>query len=166
MPKRLWPCIVLLSLSSIAKEADPFVERLWNKNYLKVSNGDEIILAHLEAYGWKPNHQRLFLRRNKKVIWDKTFSQEYGAQWNSAYFIPLIPNQYIVDLNDDGLSEFAVATSHGGQAVWSNLAIVFTLRDDKIEYLKTSPINIEFSRSVYGRKSDFLNPSYKCQHCD
>ncbi len=166
MPKRLWPCIVLLSLSAIAKEADPYVETLWNKNYLKVSNEDEIILAHLESYGGKPNHQRLFLRRNKKVLWDKTFSQEYGALWNSAYFIPLIPDQFFVDLNNDGFYEFAVATYHGGQAVWNNLAIIFSLRDDKIEYLKTFPINVEFSRSVYSQKSDYLNSSFKCQDCN
>jgi hypothetical protein len=166
MPKRLWPCIVLLSLSAIAKEADPYVETLWNKNYLKASNGDEIILAHLESYGGKPNHQRLFLRRNKKVLWDKTFSQEYGALWNSAYFIPLTPDQFLVDLNNDGFNEFAVATSHGGQAVWSNLAIIFSLKDDEIEYLKTFPINVEFSRSVYSQKLDYLNLSYKCQHCN
>jgi hypothetical protein len=68
-------------------------------------------------------------------------------------------------MNNDGLLEFAVATSHGGHAVWSNLAMVFTLKKDQIEFVKTFPINVEFSRSVYEQKSDFHNPTYKCKHC-
>lgn len=165
MPKKLWPCIILLSLSALAKEGDPYVEKLWDKHYIKNSNGDEIILAHLEAYGGQPNYQRLFLRSKKRVLWDKTFSQEYGALWNRAYFIPIIPNQFLVDLNDDGYLEFAVATHHGGQAVWSNLAVIFSVKADKLEFLKTFPINVEFSRSVFNTKSDSHNPKYKCQHC-
>jgi len=156
---------MLLSLELIAKEADPFVTKLWDKKYLKTLNGKEIILVGLEFNGGEPNYQRLFLREAKKILWDKTFSQEYSALWNRAYFIPLVPEKFILDLNNDGLPEFAVATSHGGQAVWNNLAIIFTLKENQIEFLKTFPINVEYSQSVFEKASDFLDPKYHCKHC-
>jgi hypothetical protein len=165
MPRKLWPCIMLLSLSAWAKEGDPYVEKLWDKKYLKFSTGEEVLLADLEKHGGEANFHRLFLRKGKKILWDKTFSQEYGALWNRAYFIPLVPRQFIADLNNDGFSEIAVATWHGGNAVWSNLAIIFTLKNDQLEFLKTFPINIEFSRSIYENKSDFDDQNYKCKHC-
>lgn len=165
MPKKLWPCIMLLSLSVFAKEGDPYVEKLWNKKYLRFSTGEEVLLADMEKNGGEVNFQRLFLRKGKRVLWDKTCSQEYGALWNRAYFVPLVPGQFIADLNNDGLTEIAVATWHGGNAVWSNLAIIFTLKNDQLEFLKTFPINVEFSRSVFNLKADFHNPKYKCQHC-
>ena len=164
MPKKLWACTMLLSLSIKAREADLYVQKLWDKDYIKF-NSDELILVNLEAFGRQPNFQRLFLRRNKKVIWDKTFSQEYGALWNRAYFIPLVPDQFMIDLNDDGYTEFAVATYHGGQAVWSNFAVIFSLKNNQIEYQRTFPINIEFSRSVYESKANYLDETYKCKHC-
>jgi len=165
MPKKLWPCIMLLSLSVFANEGDPYVEKLWDKKYLKFSTGEEVLLADMEKHGGAANFQRLFLRNGKRVFWDKTFSQEYGALWNRAYFVPLIPGQFIADLNDDGFPEIAVATWHGGNAVWSNLAIIFTMKNDHLEFLKTFPINVEFSRSVFNLKADFHNPKYKCQRC-
>jgi len=165
MPKKLWPCIMLLSLSVFAKEGEPYVEKLWNKKYLRFSTGEEVLLADMEKNGGEVNFQRLFLRKGKRVLWDKTFSQEYGALWNRAYFVPLVPGQFIVDLNNDGLTEIAVATWHGGNAVWSNLAIIFTLKNDQLEFLKTFPINVEFSRSVFNLKADFHDPKFKCQHC-
>jgi len=165
MPRKLWPCIMLLSLSTWAKEGDPYVEKLWDKKYLKFSTGEEILLADMEKHGGEANFQRLFLRKGKRVLWDKTFSQEYGALWNRSYFVPLIPGQFIADLNNDGFPELGVAIWHGGNAVWSNLAIIFTLKKDQLEFLKTFPINVEFSRSVYENKSDFGDQNYRCKHC-
>ncbi len=165
MLKKLWPYILLLSLNLWAKLPDPVVEKLWDKNYLKTSLGKEIILVRMEFHGGEPNYHRLFMRQGKKIIWDKTFSQEYGALWNRAYFIPLVPDEFFLDLNDDGYPEIAVGTSHGGQAVWSNLAMIFTVKDDGLEFLKSFPINVEFSRSVYEKKTDFSDPTYLCRHC-
>ncbi len=167
MLKKLWPFTLLLSLNLnlLARLPDPVVEKLWDKKYLKTPNGSEIILANMETHGGEANYHRLFMRQGKKVLWDKTFSHEYGALWNRAYFIPLLPNEFIRDLNDDGFPEFAVGTSHGGQAVWSNLAIIFTIREDRLEFLKTFPTNVEFSRSIYDKKSDFSDPSYICILC-
>ena len=165
MQKKLWPFIMLLSCHLQAKEGDPYVERLWDKKYLKFSNDEEVLLADMEKHGGEANFQRLFLRKGKRVLWDKTFSQEYGALWNRAYFVPLIPGEFIVDLNNDCYSEIAVATWHGGNAVWSNVAIIFTLKNNQLEFLKTFPINVEFSRSVYGSKADYADQSYKCNHC-
>lgn len=169
MQKKLWTFIFFLSLNLNfnlwAKLPDPVVEKLWDKKYLKTTSGNEIILVSMETHGGEANYYRLFMRQGKKVLWDKTFSQEYGALWNRAYFIPLIPNEFILDLNDDGFPEIAVGTSHGGQAVWRNLAVIFTVRDDHLEFLKTFPTNVEFSRSIYSKKSDFSDPSYTCKLC-
>jgi hypothetical protein len=165
MQKKLWPCILLLSLNLFAREGDPYVEKLWDKHYLKLSDEKEIILVSLEALGGEPNYYRLFMRNGKKVLWDKIFTQEYGTLWNRANFIPLTPNKFIEDLNDDGFSEIAVATSHGGQAVWSNIAVIFSIKNDQLEFLKTFPINIEFSRSIYKTKADFNDSKFKCEFC-
>lgn len=165
MLRKLWPFIIVLNLNLFSKEGDPYVEKLWDKNYLKISNQKELILVSLETHGGEANYYRLFLRSGKRVLWDKTFSQEYETFWNRANFIPLIPDNFILDLNDDGFQEVAVATSHGGNAVWSNLAVIFTLKNDKLEFLRTFPINIEFSRSVFDKKENFSDPNFKCKLC-
>jgi hypothetical protein len=165
MLKKLCLFIISLNFNVYTREPDIFIERLWEKQYLRVSREIEIIIADLEKFGGEPNFQRLFMRKNNKVIWDKTFSDDFNILWNSAYFIPLIPEQFILDINFDGNPDFAIATSHGGQAVWKNLAVIFTIIDNEIKFLKTFPINIEFSKSVFKKVSDYNNEKYHCEVC-
>lgn len=164
MLKKLWPFITLLSFNVVAEEPDPYVVKLWDKKYLKLPNGNEVIIARLTNFIDKHYGARIFMRNGKKVLWDKTYEETYTL-WVDANFIPLTPHQFIEDLNDDGLPEIGVATNHGGNNVGQNTSVIFTVKEDKLEVLKTQEINIDFSRSIYKTKEDFKNPNYKCPIC-
>ena len=71
----------------------------------------------------------------------------------------------IFDLNNDGDFEIAVVISHGGSAVWNTPAVIFTVKDEGLEFLQKQQVNDEFSEYVYVSKQDFENPRYKCSFC-
>lgn len=166
MLKKFCIFIVLLSSYVIARDPDLYVEKLWDKKYLRLKNGQEVILARLSDFGGPYNQVRIFMRKNKKVLWDVVYEDAFDNIWDDAYFIPVTKNKFIDDLNDDGYPEIGVATSHGGQAVWRNVAVIFTVKENKLEVLKTQQINTEFSRSVYKTKNDSNNSNYKCSVCE
>lgn len=105
------------------------------------------------------------MRKGKEVLWDKTYEEGLGTLWTDAYFIPLIKNKFIEDLNDDGFLEIGVGTDHGGNNVGQNTGVIFTVKEDRLEVLKTQEINVDFSRHIYKTKDDFKNPNYKCPIC-
>lgn len=165
MLKKLWPFIFLLSCNVIADEPDPYVEKLWDKKYLKLPSGQEVILARLTNFSTRHSGVRIFVRKGKNILWDKTYDETLDTLWVDANFIPLIENKFIEDLNNDGFPEIGVATNHGGNNVGQNVGVIFTVREDKLEVLKTQEINIDFSRYIYKTKDDFKNPNYKCPIC-
>lgn len=69
------------------------------------------------------------------------------------------------NLNNNSDLEIAVVVSHGGSAVWNTPAMIFTVKDKGIEFLKKQQVNDEFSENVYASKEDFKNPIYECSFC-
>jgi hypothetical protein len=74
-------------------------------------------------------------------------------------------DKFVEDLNDDGLSEIGIANWNGGKAPCASSAIIFTVKDDSLQFLKKQQINTEFSRFIYPRKNDFKNSKYKDSLC-
>ena len=106
------------------------------------------------------------MRKEDKILWDKTFVNEYDELWYKANFIPLVKNEFVEDLNNDGFPEIGIANWSGGKAPCASSAIIFTLKEDSLQFLKKQEINTEFSRSVYESKEDFKSPNYKCPACE
>ena len=156
---------MILSLSVFAAEPDPYVEALQEKRFLKLPNGYEVLISYHSHSEEALSKTRIFMRRNGKIFWDKTFVNEYDELWYKANFIPVIKDQFLVDLNDDGFPEIGIANWSGGKAPCASSAIIFTVKEDSLQFLKRQQINTEFSRHVYPTKHEFNNPKYKDPLC-
>lgn len=131
-----------------------------------MADGKEIILKRLFESSAPPPRMRVFLRNHGKVLWDVTYYNDFDIWfWESAFFIPIVENQLYVDLNNDGYPEIAIAVWHGGKLVETCSAAIFTVKEDRLVFLKTQNINYELSRYVYNNKDDFNNLQYKCPVC-
>lgn len=150
MPKKLWICIILLSQAALSKGPDPYVEKLRDKTYLKLPDGKEVIISYpISVNEGKGEKVRVFLRKGSRILWDKTFSEDFRTLWHEAYFIPIKKDQFILDLDNDSFPEIAIAVWSGGNATESSSAIVFSVKDDALKIFKIETIAVEFARSVY-----------------
>jgi hypothetical protein len=147
----------------LAADPDPYVEALMEKTFLKLPNRREILISY---YSSKDEMKiRIFMREKDKVLWDKSFIDAYDELWHQAHFIPVVKGKFLEDLNDDGLPEIGIANWNGGKAPCASSAIIFTVRDDSLQFLKKQEINTEFSRYIYNTKNDFKDPNYKDSMC-
>ncbi len=156
---------MLHSLSALATDPDPYVEALQAKRFLKLSNGNEVLISYHSHSEETLSKIRIFMRNSEKILWDKTFVNEYGELWYKANFIPVVKDQFLEDLNDDSFPEIAIANWNGGKAPCASSAIIFTVKEDSLEFLKKQQINTEFSRHVYPTKHEFKNEKYKDPLC-
>ena len=89
------------------------------------------------------------MRNGTRILWDKTFAEDFGTLWHEAYFIPIKKEQFIMDLNNDSNPEIAIAVWSGGNASQNSLALIFTVKENSLELFRKESIAIEFARSVY-----------------
>lgn len=145
--------IVLLQINKPALQAmepDLYLKRLEAMKYLKMPNGDEIIISQPGTKDEDLVKKRVFMRKGNKVLWDKTFNSEYGDHiWQRAHFIPVIPGKFAYDYDKDGNEEIAIAVWHGGQNLASSNVYIFTISRDSLTLRTKKNINYEFSRYVY-----------------
>ena len=156
MLKKFLLFIVLLQINKPALQAmepDLYLRRLEAKKYLKMANGDEIIISQPGTKDEDLVKKRVFMRNGNKVFWDKTFNSEYGDHiWQRAHFIPVIPGKFAYDYDKDGNEEIAIAVWHGGQNLASSSVYIFTISRDSLTLKTKKNINYEFSRYVYETK--------------
>lgn len=163
--------ICIITLSEVALANDEVTRRVdkaqsTRRQYLKLPGQREIIISYHPNHGEDGVYKiRLFMRKNGNVVWDKTFSEDFNEIWTRAAFIPVIKDSHAFDLNNDGNLEIGVVVSHGGNAVWNTPSMIFTVKDEGLEFLKKQQVNEEFSEFVYSSKKDFENPVYKCSSC-
>ena len=156
MLKKFFLFIVLLQINNPslqAMEPDLYLKRLEEKKYLKMANGNEIIISQPGKKDEDLVKKRVFLRKGNKVLWDKTFNSEYGDHiWQSAHFIPIIPGKFAYDYDKDGNEEIAIAVWHGGQNIESSSVYIFSISGNSLTLKAKESINYEFSRYVYETK--------------
>ena len=157
---------MLLSLNVLATDPDPYVEALHEKRFLKLPNENEILISYHSSTEDTNAKIRVFMRNKNKILWDKTFVNDYNEVWYQANFIPVVQDKFIEDLDEDGFPEIGIANWSGGMASWASSAIIFSVKENSLEFLRKQQINIEFSRSVYQTKNDFNDPKYKCSVCE
>ena len=158
---------MVLSLSVFAEDPDPYVEALQEKKFLKLPNGREILLSYHSSSEEALSKVRIFMRNNGKILWDKTFVNEYDELWHQVNFVPVTKDKFVEDLNDDGFPEIGIANWNGGKAPCASSGLIFTVKEDSLQFLKKQEINTEFSRQIYKTKKDFKNSKYKdplCRH--
>lgn len=164
----LTKCLIytmVLSLSAFAEDPDPYVEALHEKKFLKLPNGREILLKYHSSNEDTLSKIRIFMRKKGKVYWDKTFVNEYDELWYQVNFIPLTEGKFVQDLNDDGIPEVGIANWNGGKAPCASSGLIFSVKEDSLQFLKKQEINTEFSRQIYIIKNDFNNPNYRDSLC-
>lgn len=156
---------MLLSLSVLAADPDPYVEALHAKRFLKLPNGNEVLISYHSHSEEALSKTRIFMRKSNKVLWDKTFVNDYNEVWVQANFISVVKNKFVEDINNDGFPEIGIANWNGGKAPCASSAIIFTLKGDSLDFLIKQEINTEFSRQVFQSKEDYQNPKYKDPMC-
>jgi hypothetical protein len=160
--------MILLEVSFADEEMSLQFQKVQSlhRSYLKLPDQREVIISYHPEHGENGIFKiRVFLRQGSRILWDKTFSDDHDEYWIRASFMPVISRQYFSDLDDDGHYEIAISVSHGGMAVWNTPAIIFTVKETGLEFLKKQQTNEEFSEFVYRSKNDFKNPNYKCGVC-
>ena len=155
--------IMLLSLSAWATDPDPYVEALAKKTLLKLPDGREILISYFSSED--EMKIRIFMRKKNKVLWDKSFIDAHNELWYHANFIPVVKDKFLEDLNDDGFPEVGIANWNGGKAPCASSGIIFTVKEDSLQFLKKQEINSEFSRQIYPTKNEFMNSKYKDPLC-
>ncbi len=154
MRKKFWIYIISLFVSnlefSFAMEQDSYLKKLDSKIYLKIPDGKEIIISQPGKSDEDRVMKRVFMRKGKIVLWDRTFNAEFGENiWQGAHFIPIVPGKFVFDYDKDGHDEIAIAVWAGGNMVDKSDAYIFSIIDDSLVLKKKEIINYEFSRSVY-----------------
>jgi hypothetical protein len=157
--------IIILSLNVFATDPDPYVEALKEKRILKLSNGNEVLISYHSHSEETVSKTRIFMRNSGKILWDRTFVNEYDELWYRAYFIPVTKDNFIEDLNNDGFLEIGIANWDGGKAPCASSGLIFSIKEDSIQFLQKHRINTEFSRQIYRAKNDFNNPKYRDPLC-
>lgn len=150
----------------MAADPDRYVEALHEKRFLELPNGNEVLISYHSHSEEALSKIRIFMRNGGKILWDKTFVNEYGELWYKANFIPIIKDKFVEDLNGDGFDEIAIANWSGGKSSCASSAIIFTVKENSLQFLKRQEINTEFSRSIYTKKEDFKNSNYKSLFCE
>lgn len=146
-----------------ASAADP--DLLHEKRFLKLLNGNEVLISYHSPSMDSNAKIRIFIRNQRKVLWDKTYVNEYDEVWYQANFIPVVKDKFIEDLNNDGFPEIGIANWNGGKAPCASSAIIFTLKENSLYFLKKQQVNTEFSRYVFRTKDDFKNSKYNASTC-
>ena len=160
--------MILLEVSFADEEMSLQFQKVQSlhRSYLKLPDQREVIISYHPEHGEDGVYKiRVFLRQGSKILWDKTFSEDYDEYWIRASFMHLVRGHYFSDLNGDGFPEIAISVSHGGMAVWDTPAMIFTIKETSLEFLKKQQTNEEFSEFVYRSMDDFKNPNYKCGVC-
>lgn len=152
MQKRSWIFIILLLNNSVfaAEDIDPVVKTFIHKYNLELPDGREVLISQPAKQQTDVNKKRVFLRKNNKVLWDKTYGTgNDNLVWWEAYFMPVVSGKFIHDIDNDGSPEIAIGTWHGGNDVTSCTAYIFSLKEDSLILKDQKRINYEFSRSAY-----------------
>ncbi len=92
---------------------------------------------------------KIVLKNGKKVLWSYNFEFEYDRLWDDAFFVPIKPKKYFFDLNHDGYFEIAIATWDGGNNMEHRDAVIFTVKENSLEYFGRHPFNLEYGTYVY-----------------
>jgi hypothetical protein len=86
---------------------------------------------------------------NKVVLWKKEFEEEFDRLWDWAFFVPVRPKKYVVDINRDGYPEIGIATWDGGNNIDNRYALVFSVLENQLVYIGRRKFNLEYGRSLY-----------------
>ncbi len=88
----------------------------------------------------------------RQVIWTKVFEQEYEGLWDQAFFVPVRPGRYIVDVDRDGTPEIGVATWDGGNYFYG-YGLLFSVKKRSIKYFGRSQklIDLVAPTSIYSK---------------
>lgn len=91
------------------------------------------------------------LSTRNKVIWKKTLGSLSGhSQWQYMYFIRICGDKFSTDINGDGYPEFVIGPFDGGNNPIRDV-FIYTVREDKVVFLKSVEHNIMSPEPVYRR---------------
>lgn len=87
--------------------------------------------------------------RKRVVLGKQEFEEEFDRLWDWAFFVPIKPKKYVVDVNKDGYPEIGIATWDGGNNIDNRYALVFSVRGNRLVYVDQRKFNLEYGESIY-----------------
>ncbi len=115
------------------------------------------------------NHHVLALLKDDRVIWAKVMGYSYGREWKWAYFTPIKRGKVPAhDINNDGYYEVAVIVFEGGIYPALHKMIIFTVKADRLEYLREQRFNTKWDAPYrcrsnvedYAARSESRTPTF------
>lgn len=150
MPKKSTPGMKSLSrvMLAVALATISFSPAIANVDGIPTENRDLTLPdGRLVTLRRLSQHEtRMTLESNSKgrriVLWQRVFEQEFDRVWDRAFFVPVKPNRYVIDLDRNGSPEIAVATYDGGNNLF-RYALLFSVRRRSLMYYGRSPKAID-----------------------
>ena len=138
--------ILLESSFAYSKNASLNIRSI-GKSHLQLSKDLEVEIedfdevAHETHREWKT---RIILKRRGKTIFKKYPIENEALDSTMFYFVPILNEKYLIDLNGDGQKEFAVVHEHGGNAPTTS-ATIFSLDNKKLKISGETKLNRDLS---------------------
>ena len=123
--------ILVLIIPTLAESKE---KQIWpfDKTKITMKDGRTIRLDKMsEEYTWKLS----LFSKAKKLLWSKTYSQDFKSLWGDAFFVRVKRKTFIYDLNHDGYPEIALTTWDGGNAPLRP-AIIFTVKEKELKVFR------------------------------
>ncbi|MCK5882322.1 MAG: hypothetical protein KAG61_01430 [Bacteriovoracaceae bacterium] len=145
-----------------ANKFDVNLNSIGKKN-LTIKKGVEVSIVKYDEIeygthrGWK---SKLVLKVDSKIVYEKTsIIPKYDESYD-FFLVPITKGKYVLDLNQDSFSEFAVAVEHGGNAP-STSATVYSVADNKLKVYKHAWYQQENGQEVIW---DYTKAPRKCYY--
>ena len=123
--------IIVLSLCIMPTFALSLCDNPFDKTELKLPDGRLLVLNKIEEHMWVLSlHDK-----KRRLLWKKTYSQDFDSLWDFAYFIKVKGKDYARDLNRDGYLEIALSTWDGGNGP-KRPAIIFSVKETELTLFK------------------------------
>lgn len=126
------------------------------KSHLQLSKNWEVTIEDFEEVTHETHREwktRIVLKWKGKTVFQKYPIEEGTLDSSRFYFVPIIDEKYLVDIDDDGQKEFAVVYGHGGNAPTTSVTI-FSLAHKRLRIFKRAWYLMEGGRSVIWDKKD------------
>ena len=111
------------------------------KDTLDLPGGRVVKLLRVSQHETRISLERHSGSRSK-VLWTRVYEQEYERLWDQAFFVPVRPGRYFVDLNGDGAPEIGIATWDGGNYLFGH-GLLFSVKKRSLTYFGRSPKPID-----------------------
>ena len=148
MQKRYWISITSLRSRVLFSWFFSFCTTLHAANGVMPIDNTEIELADgrwvIAQRNGELSHCLIVKAKGKTEILSlQCFEQEPDRLWQYAFFIPVKRASFVSDIDNNGSLEIGVATWDGGNKIDDRYALIFSLKNNRLQYYGRKKFNLE-----------------------